>query len=116
MNVPEQPPFIGRSKGRPSFQLNRPADVVQQRRRQDQIRTQSRVELRGLAAQGRHTDGVLEQPARVGVVCLRRRQASQRRPQRLVRDEPPDGRPQPWMRDLGGQELQEAVELRRVPP
>ena len=74
------------------------------------------MELRSLAAKRRDPDGVLEQAARVGVVRLRRRQRAQRLPQHLVLDEPRNRRPQPRMRHLRGQELQEPVQLGRVPP
>ena len=73
------------------------------------------MQLSGFAAERRHAHRVLEQPACVGVVGLRRGQAPQRRPQRLVVDEPRHGRAQTRVRDLRRQELEEAVELRRVP-
>jgi hypothetical protein len=69
------------------------------------------MQLRRFAAQRRHADGVLEQPARVGVMRLGRRQRPQQRAQRLVRHEPPNGCTQARVRDLGGQELEEAVQL-----
>jgi hypothetical protein len=69
------------------------------------------VQLRRFPAQRRHADRVLEQPARVGVMRLRRRQRSEQRTQGLVNHEASDRRTQARMRDLGGQELEEAVQL-----
>jgi len=59
MNVPEQPPFLGRSKGRPSFQLHCSAEVVQQRRREQQVGPQPWMELSGFAAKRCDAHGVL---------------------------------------------------------
>ena len=62
----------------------------------EQVRAQARVELRGLAAERRHADRVLEQPARIGVVAVwRRRQRRAAASQSFVADEatrrPPAG-------------------------
>ena len=48
------------------------------------------------------------------MVCLGRRQRSQRLSQGFVLDEATHGHPQAWVGDLVGQELQEPVELRGV--
>ena len=74
------------------------------------------MELRGLTAERRHADGVLEQPAGVGMVRLGRGQPTQRRAQRVVGHESSYRLSQPCVRDLACEELQEPVELIRVSP
>ena len=76
VDVTEQPSFLGRAERRAALQLGGAADVVQQGRRQHEIGPQPRMQLRCLTAERRHADRVLEQPARVGVVGLRGRQAA----------------------------------------
>ena len=116
MDVPKQPAFLGRAERRPALELERPSDVVEERGRQHEVRPQARVQLRGLAAERRDADRVLEQPARIGMVCLGRRQRPQRLSQGFVLDEATDGRPQAWVGHLVGQELQKAVQLGGVTP
>ena len=99
-----------------ALELQRPAEVVQQGRRQDEIGAESRMKLSGLPAQRRDADGVLEQPASVGVVALGRRQPAHRPANEVVGDEAVDEVAQPPVRDLAREELEEAVELRSVPP
>ena len=78
------PASAGRAARAPSS--TRPAEVVEERRREQQVGAQPRMQLRRLAAQRRDADRVLEQAARVGVVpVLRRRQLAQARAQRSVR-------------------------------
>ncbi len=70
------------------------------------------MQLRRLAADRRHADRVLEQPAGVRVVPVgSRRQCPQPGPDLLVVDEAPDGLAQSGMRELAREELEEAVEL-----
>ena len=70
MDVAEQPALLGlREPGAPR-QLDRAADVVQQRGRQQEIRAEARMELHRLAAERRHADRVLEQPARIAVMAV----------------------------------------------
>ena len=114
VDMTEQSALLGRAEGRPALELQRPPNVVQESRREHQIGAQARMQLRGLAAQRRYANRVLEQAPRVGVVGLRRRERAQSLPQGLVLDEPLNRRPQPGMGHLRSQELQEAVELRRV--
>jgi len=68
VNVAEQPAFLGLTEARPTPELAHATDVVEKCRRQQEVGAQARMELRGLAAQRRHPDRVLEQPSRVAVV------------------------------------------------
>ena len=70
-----RPSSVGR-EGRSAAELERPADVVEERRGEQEVGAQARVELRRLAAERRDADGVLEQAARVGVVAVGRRRAA----------------------------------------
>ena len=79
MDMAEQAALVGRPERRAAPELPDPADVVEQRRGEQQVGAQPRVQLRGLARQRRHADRVLEQAARVGVVRLGGRQLPQRR-------------------------------------
>ena len=76
VHVPEQATFLGGPEHRAARQLDRAADVVQQRRREQEVGAEPRMELRQLAADRRDADGVLEQPAGVAVVALDRRRRS----------------------------------------
>ena len=87
---------------------------MEQRRREQQVGAQPRVQLRCLARQRRDANRVLEQAARVGVVRLGGGQLSQRLPDLGVAEEPPHERSQAGMRELAGEELEEAVQLVRV--
>jgi hypothetical protein len=46
---------------------------VQERRGEQEVRAETRVQLARFAAERRDPDRVLEQPAGIRVVCLRRR-------------------------------------------
>ena len=100
VDVAEQAALLGRPEGRAAAQLADAPDVVQQRRGEQQIGAQPRVELRGLARQRRDADRVLEQAARVGVMRLGGRQLPQRLPDLAVAEEAPDDRSQAGMRQL----------------
>ena len=69
----EQATLLGRRERGPARELERPADVVHERGREQQLAAQPRMELGGLAAERRDADGVLEQAAGVGVVVVGRR-------------------------------------------
>jgi hypothetical protein len=84
---------------------------VEERRGQDEIGAKSRVQLRRLAAERRDADRVLEQPARVGVVIERGRERAECAAGLGVREDAPDGRTQSGVAELGGEEVEEAVEL-----
>ena len=64
-----RPSSVGVNAG-PRDELERAPDVVDERGGEHQLGAQPRMELRRLAAERRDADGVLEQPARVGVVVV----------------------------------------------
>ena len=70
VDVAEQPSLLALAERRPATQLAGAADVVQQRRGEQQVGAKPGVELRGLAAERRDADRVLEQPAGVSVVAV----------------------------------------------
>jgi len=116
MHVSEQASFVGGLEDGATRQLDRPAGIVEQGGREQEIRSQAGMELRDLPADRRHADRVLEQAAGIAVVAFgRRRQGPQLRTERLVVDEAPDGGSQAGVGDLGGQELEEPFELVGVP-
>ena len=85
------------------------ADVVQERRGQQQVGVEPRVELGRLPAQRGHRHRVLEQAAGVGVVRLgRRARCACRSRSRGVVDEARDELAQALVVDLAGQELEES--------
>src|SRR5919204_6372983 len=113
MDMAEKAPLLRLPEDGPAAELERPADIVEKRRREQQVGAEPRVELRRLAAERRHADGVLEQPAGVRVVVLEgRREVTQR----AAGEHSLDRLPQARVRDLGRQELEEAFELVRVAP
>jgi hypothetical protein len=117
VDVTEQPSLLRLSEDRSRCEVARPPDVVQQGCREQQVVPQPRMELRGLAADRRHADRVLEQAAGVAVMAVGScRQRPERLPQLGIAHERGHHRRKPRMRDLAGEELEEAVELVRVPP
>jgi uncharacterized protein DUF1015 len=114
--VPKQPTLLGRPERRSAAELERPAGVVEDRRGEEQVAAKAGVHLRGFAAERCDGDGVLEQAAGVDVVRLRARgQFAKSSAEPLIREEPPDERLQPDVRDLAGEKLEEAVQLVGVP-
>ena len=88
------------------------AAVVQQRGGRQDVDVEARLPLRGLAAERRDRDGVLDQPARVGVVSrLGRRGRAEARAVGRVAEDPLDDAPQRVVVDLGDQEVEVAVEV-----
>ena len=83
VDVAEQASLVGRREDRRPPELARPADVVDERRGEQQVGAQARMDLGELAAERRDADRVLEQPAGVRVVAVRGRRI---RPQRRVRE------------------------------
>ena len=81
---------------------------MDERRGEEQVGAQARMELRDLATDRRHPYGVLEQAARVRVVRVDRGRvgAERRRPEDALHD-----RAQSRVRDLRHEELEEALEL-----
>jgi uncharacterized protein (DUF1015 family) len=116
VNMAEKAPLLRLREGWPGLELPRPSDVVQECGGQKQVSAKAGVQLRRLAAERGHADGVLEESARVSVVSVDtcRRQAPKRLAERGVLYEFADERRQPGVGDLLGQELEEAVELGRV--
>ena len=93
VNVPEQAPLVRGTEDRPASQLERAADVVQDRCREQEIGAESRMELRDLAADRRDADGVLQEPAGVAVVAVDRRgKRAEPSTEAVVADEAPDRR------------------------
>lgn len=118
MDVAEQSPLLGLPEPWSRTELAHAADVVEERRSQQEICAQARMELCGLATERRDADGVLEETARVPVVsvgtgCGKR---SQRASQVGVAGEGADEGGEAGMRELGREELEEPVELVGVPP
>ena len=114
VNVAEEPTLLGRAKRRPLRELARAAKVVQQRGGEQEVGAQPWMQLRRLAADRGDSDRVLQQAAGVGMVRFRGRQAAQGGANRLVVEEAMHCRAQARVGDLGGEELEEALQLVRV--
>ena len=113
VHVTEQLPFVGLPEGRARAELANPADVVQERRGEQQVVAEARVELRRLAAERRDADRVLEQTAAVAVVAVRAggRKRAVRGANPRVCGERADERRESGVRDLRREKLVEPVEL-----
>ena len=113
VDVSQQPPLLRLPERGPIPELARPADVVQERRGEEEIEAQPRVQLGGLATERRHADGVLEEAAGVAVVPVRPGggQCAERPPESGVASERVDEGGEPRVGDLRGEELEEPVEL-----
>ena len=113
MDVAQQPALVCRSERRARTELADPADVVQKRSGEHDVVTQSGMELRRLPAERRHADGVLEEATRVAVMPVRG--GGGQRTEGLadvgIANERVDHRREALVRDLGCEELEEAVEL-----
>ena len=115
--MPEQLALGRLAEGRPRYELGRAPDVVQERGCEEQVGAQPRMELRRLSADRGDAHRVLEQPACVAVVSVRRRgQRTEQPPQLNVVENADDRRAQARMRDLAAEEVEESVQLVRVPP
>ncbi len=90
---------------------------MQERRGEQEVVSEARVELRGLATERRDADRVLEQPSRVAVVPVGtgRGERPQSAPNLRVADERVDHGGKAFVRDLSREELEEAVELVGIP-
>src|SRR5918996_3228492 len=118
MDVSQQATLLGRPERGAAAELANTTEVVKQCRGEQEVGAQARMELRGLATQRRHADRVLEEATRVAVVpvgagCRERPQG--RANIRVTEERAHDGGKN-GMRDLGGEELEEAVELVDVAP
>ena len=117
LDVAEQCAFGRRTERRAATELAHPSDVVEQGGRQEEVGAEPLVELRRLAAECRDSDRVLQQPACVPVVAVRARggqQAHSLADLAVVEHVADDGR-EPGVRELRGDELEEALELVGVP-
>jgi uncharacterized protein (DUF1015 family) len=115
MDVSEEAPLVGRPERRAAAELADAAEVVQERRRKDQVPPQPLVQLRRLPDERGDGDRVLQEPTGVRMMCLRGWQLPQRLPHGAVAEESADDRRQPRMCELAREELEEAVQLVRVP-
>ena len=109
VDVAEQPPLLGRRERRrraPSSSV-RPTSWTSAAA-SEQVAAQPRMELRRLAAERRHADGVLEQAAGVGVVVVRRRRE---RARGRVAEHARDRRRAARDATSRGEELEEALQL-----
>jgi len=114
--VSEQRALGRRAERRPAAELPHAPDVVEQRRREQEVAPQPRMQLRRLAAERGDADRVLEQTARVAVVALGpgRGKAAHAAADLVVGEHAADECREPGMGDLRGEELEEPVELVRV--
>jgi hypothetical protein len=113
VDVAEQPALGGRREARRRAELDCAPCIVDERRGEQEVGAEPRMELRDLAADRRHADGVLQQPARVRVVRVGGRRI---RPQLRRAQHPLHAGAKRGVRDLGGEELEEALELVCVAP
>ena len=109
----QQPALVRRPERRARAELADPAEVVQERCGEDDVVPQARMELRRLSAERRHADGVFEEATRIAVVPVRG--GCGRRAESLsnagIANERVDDGGKALVRDLGGEELEEAVQL-----
>ena len=113
--VPEQAALVGEADLRAERELLRLADVVHERRGEQQVAVQPRVQLRGLEGERRHRHGVLEQPAEVGVVPgARARRPPPLRTELAVTPQRGQQRTERRVVHLAGEVLEEALELVEV--
>ena len=68
VDVSEQATLLGLTERGAGSELADAADVVEERRGEQEVVAEARMELRGLATERRDADRVLEQPSRVAVV------------------------------------------------
>src|SRR3954447_4693494 len=104
MDVAQEATFVRLTEGRAGGELRDAAEVVQERRGEQEVRAETRVQLCRLTAERRDPDRVFEQPAGVRVMCLRSRQAAKRRAHRVIREEALHHGRETRMDDLGGEE------------
>ena len=111
MDMTKQSPLFRRPERWSASKLPDSADIVQERRGEQEVGAKPRMELGGLAGERRHTNGVMEQAARIVVVGLGCGERAERSSNLLVVHETADDGTQARVGDLVGQELEEAVEL-----
>src|SRR5947209_2088637 len=88
VHVAEELSLCGLGEHGPGEELEGPPDVMQDRRSEQEVGAEPRMELGRLAADRRHADRVLEQAACIAVMALRRGgQRSEQPPQLAVVEE-----------------------------
>ena len=117
VHVSEEAPLVRRAKRGAAAELSHPADVVQERGREQEVPAETRMELGRLAAERCHADRVLEEAAGIAVVTVGtgRRQRPERRSELGILDHGGDHRRELRVCDLRREELEEAVQLFGVP-
>ena len=73
MDVAEKLALVRGEEKRPAIELAHAAGIVEERGSDQEVRTQPRVDLRDVPADGGDGDCVLEEPAGIGVMAVRRR-------------------------------------------
>ncbi|CAN5188680.1 hypothetical protein BH09ACT13_BH09ACT13_14120 [soil metagenome] len=118
VDMSEQASFLGLDESRPGTELANTAHVVEQRAREQEVGAKPGMQLGRLTAKRRDPDRMLEQPSGVAVVTVdssRRKRAKARADLRI----PYEGfheLGETWMSNLGGEELEEAVQLVGISP
>ena len=113
VDVSEESSLLRLPERRSGSELPDSAHVVQERRGEQEVVAQTRVELRSLAAQRRDSDRVLEESPRVAVVAVSAccGQSAECGPDLRVAHKRVDRRSQSLVGDLRREEVVEAVEL-----
>ncbi len=110
--VAQELTFASLRKAGRALELDGPTDVVKERRRYEDVRPKSKMELTKVSAHGCDRDRVLKQSACIAVMTSGyRRQAPVADPYSLSVQESLKKRMEAGMAYLAGQELEEAVEL-----
>ena len=113
--MPQQPPLLGQADLGAVGELARLAEVVDERRGEQQVGVQARMQLAGLKRERRYRDRVLEQAAEVGVMAgPGAGRPAPVRAQRRVAEQVVQQRAVPGLVHLARQVLEEAVELVEV--
>ena len=113
MDMAEESSLVRRSERRARTELADPADVVQERSGKHEVVPQPGMELGRFPAERRYADRVLEEATRVAVVpvCGDGGKGAQGLSDVGFANERVDDGGKALVRDLGGEELEEAVEL-----
>ncbi len=113
----EKAPFVRLTERRARAELADPAEVVQECRGEDDVVAKPWMELCRLPAERGDADRVLEQTSRISVVTVGGggRQRAERFPDVGIANERVHDRGDARVRDLGDEELEESVELVRIP-
>ena len=117
VDMAEQAALVGLPERRAARELSSSADVVEERRGEEEIGAQTRMELRRLSTQRRDSHRVLEEASRIPVMPVSSRcwESAERRANIAVAHERVHERREARVRDLRGEEVEEPVELVGVP-